>query len=880
MKGIKPFRLSFLTRPFQVGARHRLGVAILGFFPLDERGAGLLPDADMWKLAGEHLAQDAYLDSGIPKSRSEVLVVGQAHAPGGRPVTTCPVRVTLGAIDASLYVIGDRRWERGVPTAPAPFTAMELGWHRAFGGVGYEKNPLGRGFAPVTEEDGSTVHPLPNVELPGALVTSPKDRPEPAGFGPLDFTWPQRAAYRGTYDQKWLEDGFPGFARDLDWRMWNLARPEQQQEAPFRGDEAVSMHNLHPTRARFDARLPGVRARCFVVQRAGGAEPRFVEVETRLTTVWLFPALERGIVIFHGAHDVAEDDASDVECLLVAGERLGEPRPEEHYRAVFERRSVPENAAEALNDANLMPADMAGLADELARAAELLTPKGLAQEKQRKRAEREIAEKRAMVAELGLDPDAHGPQPLPPPEEIPPLQKMPEFIAKKRAEAEALKAEAEREREESSAEAERMFEAMGFDYDVIREEKATVPMGPPEFSALERRAFFRKLADEAAASGQPMDELEHYATSPELFAEWQELEKRMLDGYRLGAHLQGPAPAAAAERDAELRRVVVEAIAKKESLANRNLTGVDLSGLDLSGADLRGALMESASFAGARLERTRLDDCVLAHARFDGAELSGASFVGANLGSASFAEVRGGAPVDLRKANLWKASLAGASLTHANLEEASLWEADLSRADLSHATLSSASFYRTQLLGARFSGAVMRACIFLEVDVQEVDFGGACLDEAVFLSSRGDRARFVNARMTSLRLVHGCSFPEADFQGACLERANLRATVLARADFSGALLGKADLSESDLEGARFYRAVARDSLFLKARLKGAFMVSADLMGALLQKADLRGVDLRGSNLYGADFALVRSDAGTNVTDAIQHKVRTVPRRPA
>lgn len=878
MKGIKPFRLSFLTRPFQVGSTHRLGVAVLGFFSLDERGGGLLPDADMWKLAGERLAQDAYLDSGIPKSRSEVLVAGEAYAPGGRPAPTCPVRVTIGAIDASLYVIGDRRWERGVPTAPEPFTSMELGWHRAFGGAGYEKNPLGRGFAPIAAEDGSTVHPLPNLEAPGALVASPKDRPEPASFGPLDFTWPQRAVYRGTYDQKWLEDGFPGFARDLDWRMWNLARPEQQQEAPFRGDEAVTMHNLHPTRARLDARLPGVRARCFLLMRVEGGEPRFVEVETRLTTVWLFPAAERGVVIFHGAHDVAEDDASDVECLLVAGEKLGEPRPVEHYRAVLDRRSIPDNAAEALNDADLMPADMAGLADELARAADLLTPKGLAQEKQRKRAEREIAEKRAVVAELGLDPDAHGPQPLPPPEAIPPLQQMPELLAKKRAEADAIKEDAEREREQHSAEAERMFEAMGFDYDVIREEKATVPMGPPEFSALERRAFFRKLADEAAASGQPVDELEHYATSPELFAQWQDLEKRMLDGYRLGAHLQGPAPAAPEERDAELRRVVVEAIASRESLANRNLTGVNLSELDLSGADLRGALMESASFEGARLERARLDDCVLAHARFDRADLSGASLAGANVGSASFAGARASAPVDFRKANLFKASLSGASFTHANLEEASLWEADLSRADLSHATLSGASFYRAHLLEARFTGAVMRACIFLEVDATGVDFGGACLDEAVFLSSRGDRARFVNARMENFRLVHGCSFAEADFQGACLERANLRATSLARADFSGARLGKADLSESDLEGARFYRAVARDSLFLKSKLKGAFMVSADLMGALLQKADLRGVDLRGSNLYGADFALVRSDAKTDVTDAIQHKVRTVPRR--
>lgn len=881
MKGIKPFRLSFLTRPFQVGAQHRLGVAVTAFFPLESSGSGgVLPDTDMWKFVGENLGNDGYLDGGIPKSRSEVLVTGKAYPPDGRPAVTCPVRVKVGSIDASLYVIGDRRWERGVPTQPAPFTSMELGWHRAFGGPGYDKNPLGRGFAPITGEDGKPVHPLPNLELPGALVDSPRDRPEPASLGPIDFAWPQRSRYGGTYDRKWLEADFPGFARDLDWRMWNLARPEQQQEEPFRGDETISMTNLHPERARFDAKLPGIRARCFVLQGAEGSEPRFVEVETRLTTVWLFPDQERGICVFHGHVDVVEDDAADVECILVAGERLGEPRTIEHYKDVLDRRSIPENAAQALDDRDLMPGDLAATVPDLARGAELLTPKGIAQEKQRKRAAREIEQKRAEVAALGLDPDEHGPQPLPPPETIPTMSEMPEFIAKKRKEADELKARGEREREHASAEAERLFEEMGFDYDVIREEKATVPAGPPEFSALERRAFFRKLADDAAASGQPMDELEHYATSPELFAQWQELEKRMVDAYRLGAHMQGPALAATEARNSELRRIVTDAIRQKESLVDRNLTGVDLRELDLSGADFRGALMESARFDGARLDRARFDDCVLAHARFDGAELGGASFVNANMGSVSLAGVRSSSPADLRKANLWKASLAGASLSYANLEGASLWEADLSGADLAYAHLSQGSFYRSRLEGARFVAAVMRMCIFLEVDVAGVDFGGATLDEAVFLSSKGDGAKFVNAKMTNFRLVHGCSFADADFSGACLDRANLRSTQLSRSDFSGAQLNKADLSESRLEGARFYRAVARDSLWMKAKLEGAFMVSIDLMGALLQKADLRGVDLRGANLYGADFALVRSDSGTNVTDAIQHKVRTVPKRPA
>jgi uncharacterized protein YjbI with pentapeptide repeats len=879
MKGIKPFRLSFLTRPFQVGREHRLGIAVLAYFPLDGTG-GLLPDTAMWKFVGERLGKDGYLDAGIPKSRSEVLVVGSAYVPGGQPAATCPVRVTVGSIDASLAVIGDRVWDRGVPTAPVPFTSMELTWSRAFGGPSFDKNPLGKGAAPVRGADGREVHALPNLEIPGALVTSPRDRPEPACFGPIDFAWPQRFGYRGTYDQRWLETQFPGFAADTDWRIWNLARPEQQQEAPFRGDEKVTLRNLHPQRPVLEAVLPRIAPRCFALWRAPSGEDTFVEADAaRLTTLWLFPDAERGIVVFHTWLPIVEDDAADVQCLMVAGERMGEPpRSVDHYRQVMAKRMTSENAVDALSDGELMPEGAIGLGEELERAAELLTPKGIAQDKARKRAAKEIEESRAMVASLGLDPDEHGPQPLPPREAAPTLAELPELVAKKRREAEKLRDEAEAERAARNADAERVFEELGFDYDVIREEKATVPTGPPEFSAAERRTFFRKLADDAARDGTPVDELEHYATDPKLYAEWQELEKRLVDAYRLGAHMQQAAPAASEEKNRALRALVLEAAERGESLAGRNLTGVDLGGLELRGVDFAGALLESASFRDARLADVRFDDAVLAHARFDGALVHQSSFARANLGHASLAGVRTSGVVDLTRANLWKTSFVGAALPYAVLSGTSLWESDLTGTDLSGVNLSGSSFYRTLFTGSRFVGADLRTCIFLEVDVSAVDFGGACLDEVVFLTSKGHGARFVGAHMASFRLVHGCTFAGADFSGAFLERSNLRSTDLAQAVLSGARLDKADLSESNLEGAQLYRIRARDSLWMKTNLQRAFMVSADLMNALLQKADLRGTDLRGANLYGADLALVHGDAHTNVQDAIQDKVRYLPKR--
>ena len=36
---------------------------------------------------------------------------------------------------------------------------------------------------------------------------------------PIDFTLPQRMNKAGTYDEKWAEERFPGYADDIDWTI-------------------------------------------------------------------------------------------------------------------------------------------------------------------------------------------------------------------------------------------------------------------------------------------------------------------------------------------------------------------------------------------------------------------------------------------------------------------------------------------------------------------------------------------------------------------------------------------------------------------------------------------------------------------------------------
>lgn len=132
----------------------------------------------------------------------DVLVFGAARPPGGRPAPRSTVEVRVGAgFRSRITVFGDRVWQRRgdrlVATAPAPFTEVPLTLAHAFGGadvwdqltVGFPDNPDGKGF--YLEEANAVGKPLPNLEDPDALIDRWDDRPEPVGtaatlmqFGP------------------------------------------------------------------------------------------------------------------------------------------------------------------------------------------------------------------------------------------------------------------------------------------------------------------------------------------------------------------------------------------------------------------------------------------------------------------------------------------------------------------------------------------------------------------------------------------------------------------------------------------------------------------------------------------------------------------------
>jgi hypothetical protein len=251
-------------------------VAIKGTFAIDERGEPHCHEEQVpLDQAPRHrdgpvessLLHD--MDFTITKHATDVLVQGHAYAPPGMVARSLDTGIAVGPIRKLVRVHGDRfwGWRMGKLTAgqTAPFERMEIMYERAYGGCDPvvleawdERNPVGRGFTTRAEHlDGQ---PLPNIEDPAHPVTSWRDRPPPAGLGPIARHWLPRRHLAGTYDEAWERNRLPLPPMDFNPRFWQSAPVDQQVPGFLKGGEAVHTLNLTP-QGRWSFVLPQVKFR-------------------------------------------------------------------------------------------------------------------------------------------------------------------------------------------------------------------------------------------------------------------------------------------------------------------------------------------------------------------------------------------------------------------------------------------------------------------------------------------------------------------------------------------------------------------------------------------------------------------------------------------
>lgn len=241
----------------------------------------------------------------LTKTATDVIVVGHAHAPGGRPATQLDAGFRIGPLQKVIRVFGDRVWQEDGISPPGPFETMPLVYERAFGGADIRspqperdwdwRNPAGTGFAVARENIVGRA--LPNLEYPDEPVREWEDRPRPAGFGAIAGHWQPRVGLAGTYDDAWMKTRMPLLPEDFDDRFFQCAPADQQVPGFLRGGEPVVLRHL----------TPGGDLRFFLPKVFLGFETRFydgtrqVHRERRLHTVILEPDHPRVSLVFQSA---------------------------------------------------------------------------------------------------------------------------------------------------------------------------------------------------------------------------------------------------------------------------------------------------------------------------------------------------------------------------------------------------------------------------------------------------------------------------------------------------------------------------------------------------------------------------------------------------
>lgn len=193
-------------------------------------------------------------DYHLSKPGTDVLIIGDCLAPEGKPTRSCDVEVRVGPLTKTLRIFGDRIWDSEAISTPRTFERMPLIYEHAFGGSVYEEsgavldsyspNPVGLGFASTRTAAQMSGERLPNVEDPAELIQSWRDRPAPAGLGPIAPFWPARSRYAGTYDDHWQSTRAPYLPMDFDSRFFHCASSGLSTAEPLQGGEPVWVSNM------------------------------------------------------------------------------------------------------------------------------------------------------------------------------------------------------------------------------------------------------------------------------------------------------------------------------------------------------------------------------------------------------------------------------------------------------------------------------------------------------------------------------------------------------------------------------------------------------------------------------------------------------------
>ena len=228
-------------------------------------------------------------DIHIGKSSTDIIVTGHACAPEGQQVKQLDTNISVGKINKTIRVFGDREWQNGNISTPKPFSTMPLVYEKAFGGLHEVNgeilsaellNPVGTGFAGKRKEKEMNGVSLPNLENPSQLIQKTTDRPGPSCFSFIAPSWQPRVNYAGTYDEAWQKNRAPYLPDDFEKRFFNMAHPDLIYPGFLQGGEPIHIAGMHP-KGDLQFSVPQVKLATKVAVKNRVENPQF-DLETLL----------------------------------------------------------------------------------------------------------------------------------------------------------------------------------------------------------------------------------------------------------------------------------------------------------------------------------------------------------------------------------------------------------------------------------------------------------------------------------------------------------------------------------------------------------------------------------------------------------------------
>lgn len=327
-----PFSIGTLLWQSQDGG-WTLTAVVRGTFSLVQGREALLADVQDPVYGGA--------DELVPlKVHTDVLLTGSAFAPHGEALDAFVARLSVKGpsgllLDKSIGVVGDRVWIEGPdgfePSAPRPVYSVPLQAERAERGP---DNPVGFDLtrAPVV---GALA--LPNLEAiddasPGGGVTGPllpRARSRRSALKSDGWAWATEPPALTSDVGPCLAHG--AMPKGFDLSFFNTAPVDQRVDALPLG-ASLRFENLHREHALFEALLPHVKAKVFLVSPD---LDHGVEIAMRCDTVWI--DTDRGVVTltWRGLASVSAPRSDALGLLVVAAEPKGRELRYEHIQKIL-----------------------------------------------------------------------------------------------------------------------------------------------------------------------------------------------------------------------------------------------------------------------------------------------------------------------------------------------------------------------------------------------------------------------------------------------------------------------------------------------------------------------------------------------------------------